>query len=84
MPSIKSELRSLVTPGGAMILDIEADEMLTLNITGGYVWERLREGKTIEQIIADLAKETGQDTAVVGNDVEEFVEQLEKKHLLSR
>jgi hypothetical protein len=84
MPVLKSDLRSLVTPEGAMILDIAADEMTTLNATGGYVWARLREGKTVEQIVADLARETGQDPTVVIGDVQEFLEQLTERHLVAR
>lgn len=83
MPSLKPELRSLVTPEGAMILDISADELTTLNFTGGYVWARLKEGKNVDQIIAELAKETGHDPASVANDVHEFVEQLAGKHLVT-
>jgi hypothetical protein len=83
MPVIKSELRSLVTAEGAMILDIAADEMTTLNATGGYVWARLREGKTIEEIVADLANDTGQEAAAIARDVHEFVEQLVERHLVS-
>ena len=83
MPIVKQELRSLVTPDGAMILDIAADELTTLNATGGYVWARLREGKNIEEIIAMLARETGQDAAVVTADVHEFVEQLNAQHLVT-
>lgn len=84
MSVIKSDLRSLVTADGAMILDIAADEMTTLNSTGGYVWARLREGETVEKIVADLAQETGEDPAVVANDVHEFIEQLSEKHLVAR
>lgn len=84
MPIVKPELRSLVTAEGAMILDIAADEITTLNSTGGYVWARLRGGKTVEQIVAELAKETGQDSTIVTADVQQFVEQLEEKHLVGR
>lgn len=84
MPAIKPDLRSLVTAEGAMILDIAADEMTTLNPTGGYVWARLREGKTIDQIVADLANDTGQDAAAIASDVHKFVEQLMEKDLVSR
>lgn len=82
MPVVRSDLRSLVTADGAMILDIAADKMTTLNATGGYVWARLCEGKEVEEIIADLATETGQDPLMVANDVHEFVEQLTTRHLV--
>lgn len=84
MPIVKPGLRSLVTTDGAMILDIEADEMTTLNPTGGYVWARLQEGKTVEDIVASLTKETGQNPVVVAADVKEFIEQLAEKRLVQR
>ncbi len=83
MLSVKSDLRSLVTAEGAMILDIAADEVTTLNATGGYVWERLRQGKDLANIIADLARDTGQDPVIVAGDVHAFVEQLSARRLLT-
>jgi hypothetical protein len=82
MSSSNSQLRSLVTPEGAMILNIASDQMITLNSMGGYVWARLQEGKTVDEIISDLAKETGHDPAVVANDVHEFVGQLTERNLV--
>jgi hypothetical protein len=82
MPVLKAELRSLVTTDGAVILDIAADEMTTLNATGGYVWARLKEGKTVEEIVADLAFETKENPLRVAVDVHDFIEQLANKHLV--
>lgn len=84
MPVVKPDLRSLVTADGAMILDIAADEMTTLNSTGGYVWARLKEGRTVEEIVAELAFETGQDPLRVTADVHEFIDRLAEKHLVNR
>ena len=84
MPVVKPELRCLVTADGAMILDIAADELTTLNSTGGYVWDRLRAGKMVDEIVADLVKETGQDPAVVAKDVYEFVEDLMQRRLVTQ
>lgn len=83
MLSIAPDLRSRVTPDGAMILDIAADEVTTINSTAGYIWERLEEGKTIDQIIEDVATKTGHDPVVVGNDVHEFIEQMAAKNLVT-
>ena len=82
MSSSNSQIRSLVTPEGAMILNIASDQMITLNSMGGYVWARLQEGKSVEEIISNLAKETGHDPAVVANDVHEFLEQLTERNLI--
>jgi hypothetical protein len=83
MSLINPDLRSRVTPDGAMILDIAADEVITLNATGGYIWARLEEGKTVDQIVATLATETGHDPVVVANDVREFIAQIAEKHLVN-
>ena len=83
MPVVKQDLKSLVTTEGAMILDISADELTTLNSTGGYIWSGLRDGKSVDAIVAELVKETGQDPAVVASDVQEFLEQLMARHLVT-
>jgi Coenzyme PQQ synthesis protein D (PqqD) len=83
MPLINPELRSRVTPDGAMILDISADEIITLNSVGGHIWARLEEGKTVDQIIEDVATKTGHDPVVVAQDVREFVGQIAARRLVS-
>jgi hypothetical protein len=65
-----------------MILNIASDQMSTLNSMGGYVWERQQEGKSVDEIIPNLAKQTGHDPAVVANNVHKFVEQLTERHLV--
>ena len=82
MSSTNSQLRSLVTPDGAMILNIASDQIITLNSMGGYIWARLQEGKNVDEIISDLADETGHDPVVVANDVHEFLEQLTERNLI--
>ena len=83
MVAVAPHLRSVVDHDGAVILDIERDAMLTLNSTGGYVWERLRQGKLIDEIICELAAETAADPIAVDRDVRAFLEDLKSKHLLS-
>jgi hypothetical protein len=78
-----AHLRSIIDHDGAVILDIEHDAMLTLNSTGGYVWEKLKQGKLIDEIIRELASETGVDPATVELDVHAFLDELKSKHLLS-
>jgi hypothetical protein len=78
-----THLRSIVDHDGAVILDIERDAMLTLNSTGGYVWEKLRQGKLVDEIVRDLASDTGADPATVDSDVHTFLDELKSKHLLA-
>ena len=82
MPAPAAHLRSIIDHDGAVILDIEHDAMLTLNFTGGYVWEKLKQGKLIDEIVCELASETGMDRSTVELDVQAFVEQLLAKQLL--
>lgn len=78
-----AHLRSIIDHDGAVILDIEHDAMLTLNSTGGYVWEKLKQGKLIDEIIRELASETGADPVAVDRDVHAFLDELKSKHLLT-
>jgi hypothetical protein len=73
-----------VNDDGAAILDIERDSISTLNPTGAYVWQGLQRGETLETIIANLARDTGEDALLVDHDVREFFDDLTKKHLLPR
>jgi DNA-binding IclR family transcriptional regulator len=82
MQTIAPHLRSVVDHDGAVILDIEHDTMLTLNSTGGYIWQRLQQGKLIDEIVSELARDTGADLAAVDRDVHVFLEQLRSKRLL--
>ncbi len=76
-------LRSIIDHDGAVILDIECNSMLTLNATGGYVWEKLQQGQSIQDIVRELAAETLTEIAVVERDVREFLEELKSKHLVT-
>jgi hypothetical protein len=78
-----THLRSIIDHDGAVILDIKHDAMLTLNSTGGYVWEKLKQGKPIDEIIRELATDTGTDPAAVEGDVCDFLHELKSKHLLT-
>ena len=82
MPAPAKHLRSIIDHDGAVILDIEHDAMLTLNSTGGFVWERLKQGKLIDEIVSELAAETGADPITVDRDVCAFFEDLKAKHLI--
>ena len=83
MVTVAPHIRSIVDHDGAVILDIKRDAMLTLNSTGGYVWEKLKQGKLIEEIVTELANETGADPVAVDCDVRAFLDELKSKRLLT-
>jgi hypothetical protein len=84
MVSQAPNLKAIVDEDGAVILDIEHDLILTLNPTGAYVWQGLQRGETIDTIIANLSRDTGEDRLLVEPDVREFVAELQQKHLMPR
>jgi hypothetical protein len=83
MATLRPNLRSVVDHDGAVILDIDGDSMLTINATGSYVLVRLQQGKHIDEIIHDLASDTGADPESVDRDVHAFVVELKARHLLT-
>ena len=82
MVHLESQLRTVVNPDGAAILDIPRNQITTLNSTGGFVWERLQRGFSIEQVIQDLSVEANADPTIVERDVNAFLAQLRSKQLL--
>ena len=82
MFSSASNLRSIIDETGAVILDISTNRMVTLNATGGYIWDRLRQGKTIIEVAQELSCESNQEIAEVERDVRDFVGELMSKCLL--
>jgi hypothetical protein len=81
MSPLLPHLRTVVNQDGAAILDVSRNQITTLNSTGGFIWDRLRQGRTVEQAIQDLAIESDTDPAVVERGVNAFLEQLKSKHL---
>jgi len=79
-----TQLKVVVNDDGAAILDIENDSISTLNPTGASVWQGLQRGESIDTIIASLARETGEEFALIERDVRAFIEDLNQKHLLPR
>jgi Coenzyme PQQ synthesis protein D (PqqD) len=81
MVTLNSHLRSIVSQDGAVILDIPHNALTTLNSTGAYIWERLQRGISSDAIAVELARDTGIDESTVAKDIDEFIEQLQAKHL---
>lgn len=82
MRDSSTHLRTIANQDGAVILDTKRGKISTLNPTGAYVWQALERDEPVEAIIANLTRETGEDSAVVDRDVHEFLDTLKQKHLL--
>jgi hypothetical protein len=83
MITVAPHIRSIVDHDGAVLLDIPRNAIATLDSTGAYIWGRLQRGLQVDAIVAELARDTGADVLVVAKDVEEFLEQLKLRHLVS-
>jgi len=83
MIAVTPNLRSIVDHDGAVILDIPNNAMSTLNSTGAYIWQRLQRGLLLNEIVSELARETGADEDLVAADVDEFMNQLKSKRLVA-
>jgi hypothetical protein len=83
MITIVPKLRSVVDHDGAVILDISGNAVTTLNPTGGYIWQRLDRGMSVDEISSELAFDTGSSQATVARDVTTFIEELKSKHLVA-
>ena len=81
MTDTRADLRTVVTPDGAAILDARRGTISTLNPTGAYVWRALERGESAELIAENLARETGMAPDVVKHDVQEFIETLKGRDL---
>lgn len=76
-------LHTVVDQDGAAILDVERGLISTLNPTGAAVWQGLKRGDALETIVANLARQTGEEALTVERDVRDFIETLKENHLLS-
>jgi Coenzyme PQQ synthesis protein D (PqqD) len=76
-------IRSIVDPDGAAILDIQQNVLITLNPSGAYIWSKLQAGKPVDEIIAELSRDTGEAVSVIQRDVQSFITQLIAKQLVN-
>jgi hypothetical protein len=70
----------LLVPIGAKVMDMNA--LITLNATGRLVWELLAEDLSVEDLVAEVAKEFDADSGRTRSDVQAFVDNLGRLGLL--
>ena len=82
MFTIPENLTYVSNRDGALILDKPKNAMTPLNSTGAYIWQRLEQGTSPDDIVNGLASETDSDPKVVAADVNLFLEDLKSQGLL--
>ena len=70
----------VIVPTGANLVDFSA--MITVNDTGAFLWEKLSEDITIEELTDALCKEYDVDEKTARADVEEFTSVLKEKKVI--
>lgn len=70
----------VVVAVGRQTLDFEG--LITLNETGAFLWKRLQEECTQEQLCAALTAEYAVDAATAATDVAAFADRLREAELL--
>lgn len=83
MGNERSYLRTIANQDGAVILNTTTSEITTLNSTGAYIWQELERGEALETIAANLTRETGEQADSLKRDVQEFMDSLRERKLLS-
>lgn len=69
----------VVVPIGDATLDFNG--MMNLNETGAFLFEKMIEGTTRDELIAALTKEYDVDEETATKDVDTFIERVEKEDL---
>jgi hypothetical protein len=82
MAILAPNLRSVINQDGAVILNRPRNQITTLDAMGGYVWGRLEEGMSQDEVVRHLIDETGADPLTVETDVEELLKDLQSRNLI--
>jgi hypothetical protein len=80
---VRDNVRSTHSRDGGIVLDILHGHMFRLNFVGSRILELLKQGSAEAEIATRLAREFGIERPTAEADVREFVETLEKHHLLT-
>ena len=78
-----AHLRTIVSQDGAAVLDTERGTISTLNTTGAYIWQALERGEREEEIVDQLARETGESPNAIHGDVKDLIASLRGQKVLS-
>jgi Coenzyme PQQ synthesis protein D (PqqD) len=65
-----------------VLVDLQSDEMYSLNSTGARAWELLSEGHDAEAIDETLSDEYGIDREEVQRELERLLDELQRRRLV--
>ena len=70
----------IIVPVGATALEFNG--MITVNETGAFLWEKLREGTTKEELLHAMLEEYEVSEKEAEADIQEFLQMLQKNKIL--
>jgi hypothetical protein len=79
---LSEHVRSTHSQDGAVALDIRHGQMFRLNVVGSRMLELLKQGMTEAQIADAISRDSGAQREIVATDLREFLNHLERYHLL--
>lgn len=65
------------------IFDRKLSRIHTFNKVGTVIWEQLKENADVESILDSLTERFDVDRKTADNDLKEFIEELEKKDIIT-
>ena len=84
MIRISENLRHTYHLDGGVVLDIRHGRMFALNFVGSRIVELLKTDYQDTEIANEISQEFGISPEIAAADVREFLESLEKQHLIER
>ena len=82
MFQLSDAIRQTQTMDGGVLLDVRHGRMFCLNLVGAKILELLKRGYDESRITDEISRDYGMSREVVRGDVTEFIESLEKNHIL--
>ncbi|HOP99326.1 MAG TPA: PqqD family protein [Acetivibrio clariflavus] len=70
----------IVVPFGEKAVNFNA--MITLNETGAFIWKKIEEGKSKEELLSAMLEEYDVDREKAKEDIEKFCEKLKSAGIL--
>ena len=82
MLRISDAIRRTDTVDGGILLDVHHGQMFCLNVVGAKILELMQRGYDESRIADEISRHCGVSKDVVRADVIEFIETLQKHHIL--
>lgn len=82
MYRVSDTVRSTHGQDGAIVLDIRHGQMFNLNFVGSRILQLLNKRSGKPEIVDEIVREFGISPHVAENDLQQFLQTLEKHHLV--